>query len=110
MTQDVSPGCTGPHVNAIESSQANPISPGVGCPESLMVHFRVGGTPGLHPGAFPAVPAGLGRFSNLYPGLTSWATLSRPYGTRFGEVSSHTPSKALIDVAFYGTAKGVPFV
>jgi hypothetical protein len=24
----------------------------------------------LHPGAFSAVPAGLGRFSNLYPGLT----------------------------------------
>jgi hypothetical protein len=29
------------------------------------------------------------------PGLTSWATLSRPSGTEFGEGSSHTPSKAL---------------
>src|SRR5580658_4149539 len=74
-----------------------------------MVHFRVGGTPGLHPGAFSAVPAGLGRFSNIYPGLTSWATLSRPYGTQLERVVL-TPSKALITVAFYGTAKAVPFV
>src|ERR1700733_11385611 len=33
------------------------------------------------PGTFSAVPTGLGRFSNFYPGLTSWAILSRPYGT-----------------------------
>jgi hypothetical protein len=59
-----------------------------GPPEWRIAHFRGGGTPGLRPGAFSAVPAGLGRFSNLYPGLTSWATLSRPYGTQFGEGSS----------------------
>ena len=47
------------------------------------------GTPGFHPGEFSAVPAGLLRLSNLSPGLTSWATLSRPYGTQFGEGSSH---------------------
>jgi hypothetical protein len=28
------------------------------------------------------------------PGLPSWATLSRPYGTQFGEGSSHGDSKA----------------
>src|ERR1700678_1499194 len=56
----------------------------VGCPESLMVHFRVGGTQDCILGHFSAVPTGLDRFSNLYPGLTSWATLSRPYGTQFG--------------------------
>src|ERR1700761_1724787 len=61
--------------------------------ESLMVRFRVGGTPGLHPGAFSAVPAGLGRFSNLYPGLTSWATLSRPYGTHLERVVLTHPLK-----------------
>ena len=28
------------------------------------------------------------------PGLTSWATLSRPYGTRFGECGSHAGGEA----------------
>jgi hypothetical protein len=31
--------------------------------------------------------------SQTYPGLTSWATLSRPFGTEFGEGSSHARSK-----------------
>jgi hypothetical protein len=41
--------------------------------------------PGLSPGAFSAVPAGLvvGRCA---PRTPSWATLSRPYGTQFGEL------------------------
>src|SRR5271163_1599202 len=29
------------------------------------------------------------------PGLTSWATLSRPYGTQFEEGGSHADTKAL---------------
>src|ERR1700734_1291555 len=87
-----------------------PISPGVGCPESLMVHFRVGGTPGLHPGAFSAVPAGLGRFSNLYPGLTSWATLSRPCGTHLERVVLTHPLKPSRPHTESGTAEAMPFV
>src|SRR5271168_603288 len=55
--------------------------------------FKVGGIPGLHPGAFSAVPTGLGRFSNLYPGLASWATLSRPYGTHLEKVVLTHPLK-----------------
>jgi hypothetical protein len=33
------------------------------------------------PGQFSAVPSGLVRAARSYPGLTSWATLSRPFGT-----------------------------
>jgi len=32
--------------------------------------------------------------SRTLPRTTSWATLSRPYGTQFGEGSSHTKSGA----------------
>jgi hypothetical protein len=46
--------------------------------------------------------------SQTYPGLTSWATLSRPFGTEFGEGSSHARSKALIAEIQYGPAKAVP--
>jgi hypothetical protein len=38
-------------------------------------------------------PCGTARLAHANPGLTSWATLSRPYGTEFGEGSSHTPCK-----------------
>jgi hypothetical protein len=34
---------------------------------------------GYRPGAFSVVPAGLVSW-NVHPGLTSWATLSRPFG------------------------------
>jgi hypothetical protein len=40
----------------------------------------------LHPGVFSGVP-------NLYPGLTSWATLSRPYGTHLERVVFTHPLK-----------------
>jgi hypothetical protein len=33
------------------------------------------------PGAFSAVPTGLVTLCLGFPGLTSWATLSRPFGT-----------------------------
>jgi hypothetical protein len=33
------------------------------------------------PGTFSVVPAGLVSVGNVDPGLTSWATLSRPCGT-----------------------------
>jgi hypothetical protein len=42
--------------------------------------FQSGGTPGLHPGAFSAVPAGLGRFWNLYPGLRPGLLSAVPTG------------------------------
>ena len=39
-----------------------------------------------------AVPYGTVRAFNNYPGLTSWATLSRPCGTQFrDEVHSQAP-------------------
>jgi hypothetical protein len=38
-------------------------------------------TQDLRPGTFSVVPHGTARASLLNPGLTSWATLSRPYGT-----------------------------
>jgi hypothetical protein len=44
------------------------------------------GYPGLHPGAFSAVPTGLDQVFESYPGLTSWAIFSRPYGTEFAHV------------------------
>ena len=56
------------------------------CLESRILHFRGWGTPELHPGAFSAVPAGLIVRSYLNPGLTSWATLSRPCGTQLARV------------------------
>jgi hypothetical protein len=43
--------------------------------------FRKSGSPGPCPGTFSAVPSGLVRDVKTYPGLTSWATLSRPCGT-----------------------------
>ena len=64
----------------------------------------------LRPGTFSVVPYGTSRASLLNPGLTSWATVSRPYGTEFGKGSSHPASKALIAVALYGTAEAMPFV
>ncbi len=40
-------------------------------------------------------PYGTDRFSDLYPGLTSWATPGRPYGTwESGSYSSHATFKA----------------
>src|ERR1700677_1022644 len=35
------------------------------------------------PGIFSAVRGGTGLGGNVYPGLTSWATFSRPCGTEF---------------------------
>src|ERR1700691_729131 len=52
----------------------------VACQHSRAVQVH----PGLHPGIFSAVPAGLVRDVKCYPGLTSWATISRPYGTGSG--------------------------
>jgi hypothetical protein len=51
-------------------------------------------TQDLRPGTFSVVPYGTSRASLLNPGLTSWATLSRPSGTQFGERSSHSDTLA----------------
>src|ERR1700721_4848330 len=40
------------------------VSPGFRCTESLTVHLGDKNTPGLHPGAFSAVPAGLNSVDN----------------------------------------------
>jgi len=37
-----------------------------------------------------AVPSGLDGICRRYPGLASWAKISRPFGTDFGNESSHT--------------------
>src|SRR5277367_3446929 len=50
-------------------------------------------TQDLRPGTFSVVPYGTSRASLLNPGLTSWATLSRPCGTQFGEPSSHADAE-----------------
>jgi hypothetical protein len=42
---------------------------------------RVEATQDSRPGTFSVVPCGTGLVGNVDPGLTSWATLSRPYGT-----------------------------
>src|SRR6202046_1298039 len=94
MTQDVSPGCTGPHVNAIAI---------------------IPGQPDLSWGWLPRVANGPFQ-SWRYPRIASWGIFSRPCGTgsfletlprthvlgysqsslrdSFGESSSRTPSKA----------------
>jgi hypothetical protein len=51
---------------------------------------------------------GLNSSSDLYPGLASWATLSRPYGTQFGEGSSHADSEAQFSLRLYGPTKACP--
>jgi hypothetical protein len=38
-------------------------------------------SPGLRPGTFSAVPTGLVGLGYGFPGLASWATFSRPFGT-----------------------------
>jgi hypothetical protein len=42
---------------------------------------RVEATQDSRPGTFSVVPCGTSHTFYLNPGLTSWATLSRPYGT-----------------------------
>jgi hypothetical protein len=43
-------------------------------------------TQDLRPGLLSAVPTGLIRYALVYPGLASWATFSRPYGTEFVKI------------------------
>src|ERR1700677_2927038 len=62
MPQDASPGCTW-------TAREWRLATWAGCLEARIVHLRVRGTPGLHPGAFSAVPTGLVRLLNLSPGL-----------------------------------------
>jgi hypothetical protein len=49
------------------------------------------------PGIFSAVPGGTVPGSYVYPGLASWATISRPFGTGF---SLHIPLPALRGVDY----------
>ena len=68
MPQDASPGCTW-------TAREWRLATWAGCLESRIVHLRVRGTPGLHPGAFSAVPTGLipvGMYTqDSRPGLLS---------------------------------------
>jgi len=99
----------------------------VGCPELRTVDFVGRSTPGLHPGYFQSSlrdcslplanpglsswatlsrPCGTIRFSNLSPGLTSWATLSRPCGTiLFSNLSPGLTSWTALSRP-YGTCHG----
>src|ERR1700691_3229366 len=49
-------------------------------PHTRSVQF----TPGLTSWGTLSRPYGTGLGGNVHPGLTSWATLSRPYGTGLG--------------------------
>jgi hypothetical protein len=56
---------------------------------NIAVTFGIGVTQDYILGNFqPSLP-GLVRLSNPFPGLTSWATPSRPSGTQLGESRSH---------------------
>ena len=57
-------------------SVAQDVSPGLGKERCLVPKGRLNPFPALS-----AVPAGLVELSDLFPGLTSWATLNRPFGT-----------------------------
>ena len=48
---------------------------------------------GYFPGQLSAVPAGLFGLSYTDPGLSSWATFSRPCGTEFGNLGVRTYTK-----------------
>ena len=61
------------------------VSPGFSYAESRTVRLGDRNSPGLHPGTFSVVPSGL-VVLEPYPGLTYWATLSRPYGTHWERV------------------------
>ena len=56
----------------------------------------LGFTQDSRPGAFSAVPSGLVSVAKVHPGLTSWATLSRPLrraqGRLYGTVPTHSDS------------------
>src|ERR1700678_3077304 len=57
------------------------------------------GCPGLHPGIFSAVPGGTVPGAHEYPGLTSWATFSRPCGTVIW-TDRFSPDSEVATVAF----------
>src|ERR1700721_2725234 len=58
------------------------------------------------PGTFSAVPSGLFLVCHLYPGLTSWATLSRPFGTQL--VSGVLRQNLKSPCCLPGSSAGVP--
>jgi hypothetical protein len=76
-------------------------------PESRKVHSEVEVPQDCILGIFSR-PCGTGSLAIATPGLASWATLSRPSGTEYGERSSHADSKVLIVEIRYGSAKAVP--